>query len=233
MNQINYCRRLWTITIMLIFFSSFAYAQVDTTGHKKDTMVVTKPDTVVVTPAPTPVPPPPPPAPAPASNKGIWVLYGGVTFNKLHVSSDNLESSSKTGWQAGLNYRRGNFIYWQVGVRYNSARYGVKDSAENNFTVNDLGIPLTAGLSLFSATKKAINFRVFISAIPSFLLSVSDNPKYTKDDTNSFFWAGQAGIGLDFLFLVVEAGYNYGFTDVLKNTNSKPRQGFVTIGFKF
>lgn len=87
--------------------------------------------------------------------KGLFVLYGGVTFNNLSVSSNKYESSSQTGWQAGFNYRSGNFIYWQIGARYNSSKYGLRDSVENTFSINDIGIPLTAGLVFFGHKKSS------------------------------------------------------------------------------
>ncbi len=229
MHQINFGRRLWAPVVLFFLLSSSAFAQVDSTA-KKDSMAAAKPDTTVVTTTanpPAPVPPPPP------AKKSLFILYGGVTFNNLSVSSNKYESSSQTGWQAGFNYRSGNFIYWQIGARYNSSKYGLRDSVENTFSINDIGIPLTAGISLFSATQKAVNLRVFLSVIPSWVLSVSDNPRFNKDDTKSFFWSGQAGVGADFLFLVLEAGYNYGFSDVLEGVKSQPRQGFVTLGVRF
>lgn len=238
MYQIKFGRRLWILFIALFLFSGFASAQVDTTTAKKDT-IVTQADTTIVkkdTIAPVSKDTPVTTQSSKAAKKGVFILYGGVTFNDLAVSADNFESSSKTGWQAGFNYRRGKFLYWQVGARYNSAKYSLRESVgsiNNSFSINDLGFPLTAGVSIFSATDRVLNFRFFLSAIPAFVLSVSDNSKISKDDTNSFFWSGQAGLGVDLLFLVVEAGYNYGFSDVLKDVKSKPRQGFVTLGARF
>ena len=48
-----------------------------------------------------------------------------------------------------------------------------------------------------------------------------------------FKFHGQAGAGLDILFLVLEGGVNLGFTDFLKDAESKPNQFFVSLGFRF
>jgi hypothetical protein len=82
---------------------------------------------------------------------------------------------------------------------------------------------------------RLVGLRVFVSAVPSFNLGVGDNDvKITKDDINSFVFYGQAGLGVDVAFLMIEVGYNYGFNDLLKNyAKTNPGQAFASIGFRF
>ena len=77
--------------------------------------------------------------------------------------------------------------------------------------------------------------RLFISAVPSFVLDVGNNdyPDFTKSDVNDATIYGQAGLGVDVLFLSIDLGYNYGFNDVFKNQKSRPGQAFVNLGFRF
>jgi hypothetical protein len=169
-----------------------------------------------------------------------FIAYGGVTFNEMNTPPQ-YESTSDVGWALGVAYRRGRFFYWQVGARYNNAIYGIADQAGTtpdeitSITIKDIDIPINVGLNLLSVTDNILGLRVYLGAVPSFLIGVSDNnvPNFTKSNANSFNFYGQAGIGIDVLFLSVDAGYNAGFTDALKNMDSKPGQVFVNLGFRF
>jgi len=44
--------------------------------------------------------------------KDPFILYGGVSFNDLKVSSSAYESVSRTGWHLGVAYKREGFFYW-------------------------------------------------------------------------------------------------------------------------
>ena len=82
---------------------------------------------------------------------------------------------------------------------------------------------------------RVLSVRLFASAVPAFTLKVGDNSyDINKDNVNSFIVYGQGGLGINVAFLVLEAGYNYGFNELLKdNTDSKPGQAFINLGFRF
>jgi hypothetical protein len=174
--------------------------------------------------------------------KDEFIVYVGANFNKLSVSSDVYEATMKTGYQIGFDYKRGKFFYWQVGLRFNNAVYGLKtvpgsgDSVvvESNFAIRDLDIPITGGINFLSAINRIVALRLFVSAVPAFNLSVGDNDLgIKKDNINSFVMYGQAGLGVNVAFVVLEFGYNYGFNDILQDHQSKPGQIFVNLGFRF
>ena len=172
--------------------------------------------------------------------KDEFIPYVGVNFNNLSVSSDEIyESSMGVGYHIGFDYKRGKFFYWQVGARFNGARYNLKtieaDSADFiGVPVYSLDIPVTGGINFLSALNRVVALRLFISAVPAISLGVSENDLgITKDDINSFVFYGQAGLGVNVAFLVLEAGYNYGFQDMLKEYESKPGQVFINLGFRF
>jgi hypothetical protein len=174
--------------------------------------------------------------------KDEFIIYGGANFNNLSVSSSQFESTMKTGYHIGFDYKRGKFFYWQVGLRYNNAIYSLKELSEvstvtepSDIAIRGLDIPITGGINFLSFVNRIVALRIFISAVPSFTLGVGDNDlEYTKDDVNSFIFYGQGGIGINVAFIVLEAGYNYGFQDLLTNDRqSKPGQVFVNLGFRF
>ena len=227
-------------SMALILGINNCQAQVDTTTVKKDSSAVVHDttavmkDTVVVT---TTVPDTT--TKKPPKQKSTFIIYAGPNVSTLNADSKDLNTGSGGGFHIGVSWRTQGFFYGQFGIRYNNPVYdilpaGRPDSGDHKFSINSLDFPLTAGINILSATDKVLNLRGFLSAVPSFNLSVGDNDAgYDKDKINSFLFYGTAGLGVDFLFLVFEAGYNYGFSDLIKNVNSKPGQGFVNIGIRF
>ena len=172
--------------------------------------------------------------------KDEFIVYAGPNFNNLGVSSDTYESTMKLGYHFGFDYKRGKFFYWQVGVRYNNAVYnlnylGAEEPLEDNLAIRSIDVPITGGINFLSAINRIVALRVFVSVVPAFALSVGDNDlAIDKDAINSFIMYGQGGIGVNVAFFVLEAGYNFGFQDLLKNDiQSKPGQVFVNLGFRF
>jgi hypothetical protein len=169
----------------------------------------------------------------------VFTAYAGVSFNQLSLEGNDYTSSIAPGWLLGAAYKHGRFFYWQVGARFNNAVYELQyagQSADTNniFSVRDIDVPLTAGLNLLYFTGKALGLRIYVSAIPGYVVGVGgDNIDFNKDNINSFNFYGQGGLGFDFLFLSIDAGYNYGFTDVSKIISTKPGQVYVNLGFRF
>ena len=225
----------FVLALFLIFFlCKHSQAQVDTTA-KKDTTVTPKDTTVAPAPATTQTT-----ESAPAEKpkkKSTFILYAGPNVSTLRVESEELTKESKTGVHVGLSWRREGFVYTQFGLRYNNPVYSVipvgrPGSGDNKFSVSDIDVPITVGLSILSG--RILGLRGFLSAVPAFNIGVGDNDEgISKDSVNTFIFYGQAGIGVDVLFLSIDLGYNYGFSDLIKNYNSKPGQGFLNIGFKF
>ena len=80
-----------------------------------------------------------------------------------------------------------------------------------------------------------MGLRAYVSAVPAFAIGVDNNKLgISKDNINVFNFYGQGGIGVDVLFIFVEAGYNYGFIDLFQNDiKSNSNQIFVNLGFRF
>jgi hypothetical protein len=171
--------------------------------------------------------------------KDQFIIYGGANANNLTVTDPKFDAQSGVGYHLGVAYKRGSFFYWQVGARYNAAVHNLVSTSTaadtSKLQVNALDVPLTVGVNFLSFVNRLVALRVFVSAVPSFNIGVGDNDvNITKDDINSFIMYGQAGVGVDVAFLVIEGGYNYGFNDLLKNyPNSNPGQAFVSVGFRF
>lgn len=222
--------------VIFLFIANFAISQTDTTAvATQDTTVAVKQET----------------SETPKSDDSkkdkkkkktsVFTAYASATFNQLYTSS-SYESYIAPGWALGAAYKHGRFFYWQVGARYNNAVYEINlvDSdtlsiSDNTFGVRDIDIPVTVGLNLLYFTGRTIGLRIYLSAVPAFLISAgsSSYPEFSKDNINSFNFYGQGGLGLDVLFLSIDTGYNYGFSDVFQNQQSTPGQIYVNLGFRF
>lgn len=171
--------------------------------------------------------------------KSSFKIFAGATFNSLNADT-NFDPDTKTGYMFGASFKKGRFFYYEIGARYNNSSFGFNLNTEDQrgkFSVGAIDVPITGGINLTSYVDKLIGVRLFISAIPSFAISATD---IEKDNVNSFVMKGQAGVGIDIAFFFIEAGFNYGFSDLLVDDisdipvgSSNLSQAFVGIGFRF
>ncbi len=171
-------------------------------------------------------------------------VFAGLNVSEMSINSEQYQSVISPGFILGAAYKRGRFFYWEAGARYSNPVYNLNDlskpSSPSNildgaFSVRSVDVPITLGINVLSITSRIVGLRVFVSAVPTFALGVGNNDiDITMDNINSFMMFGQGGIGVDAAFLFLEAGLNYGFTDMFKNDiQSKPYQLFLTLGFRF
>jgi hypothetical protein len=176
--------------------------------------------------------------------KDEFKVFAGVNFNQLSIDSEMYKSTLAVGYLLGVSYKRGKFFYWEIGARLNNPVYNLDDLTippdsssllDGVFSVRNIDVPITFGINFLSITSRIVGLRVFVSAIPAFALGVGGNDLgISKDDINTFNLYGQGGVGVDVAFLFLEAGFNYGFTDLFKNEiESNPYQVFVNLGFRF
>jgi len=172
--------------------------------------------------------------------KNEFKVFGGVNFNDLNVSSDQFTSNTNIGFLLGAAYKQGRFFYWEIGARYNSPNFNLTpvslpSDSSNSFALSTVDIPITGGINFLSFMSRIVGLRIFVSAVPTFVLGVGSNDLgITKDNLNSFVFQGQAGIGVDVAFFFLETGYMYGFGDIFTDDiQSNPSQIFINLGFRF
>lgn len=170
--------------------------------------------------------------------RSSFKVSAGVNFNDLIDSAAELESSMGAGYNLGVSYKRGRFLYWEIGARYNWRSFymsQMENQTKDFLTVSNLDIPLTGGVNITSFADRLIGVRVFVSAIPSFSISKDvDKFNYLEDDDIAdFIFYSQLGVGVDIAFFFVEVGYNYGFSNLIEDIKSNPSQGYLNIGFRF
>jgi len=165
-------------------------------------------------------------------------LSGGLSFNNINIDSiDDLDPETAIGYNFGLSYKRGRFFYWELGARYNRREFDIVNKNTNEtgeFAVTAIDVPITAGINLTSYIDRLVGLRIFASAVPSFTIdSELDDLGFTEDDAEDFNMYAQFGLGIDFTVIFLEAGYNFGFDDIIsQGTKSVPNQFFILFGFR-
>ena len=162
-------------------------------------------------------------------------VKGGVNFSK--INTDNLSSSTRTGYQAGLFARFGSDLYLQPEL-YLSGTGGNFHSSDNSVSGNahftNLNVPVLVGHS-FGA--KNLNFRVMAgpvyTSILSKNLSQSLNDAYAdfghyKNSTLGF----QAGAGVDIGAITADLRYEGGLTKINSDFGQRQNLWALSVGFK-
>jgi hypothetical protein len=230
----SYVWKSIVLVVILIILDNVAVAQTDTTKPKPvDSVQAMSVDTTVAAqPAATTS------SSTSSTKKRQFIIYAGPNSNQMGGSTDKYNSNSGVGYHIGVAWQKSGFLYGQFGVRYNNAIYGFQSKATSKDTgdlrVSAIDIPLSAGLNFLSIGNLA-SLRAFVSAMPSFTIGVNDNQfGIVKDDVNSFIFYGQVGIGANVAFAMIDLGYNYGFSDLMKNfENTNPGQWFLSLGVRF
>ena len=217
------------LTLVIFLFSNVLYAQVDSLQADQKPVEVQQDEEKQK---------------KDKKRKDEFKVFAGVNINSLSIDSEKYEPSMGVGYLLGASYKRGRFFYWEVGARYNNPVYNLKDPntpsdssslLDGVFSVRSIDVPITGGINILSITSRIVGLRVFVSAVPTFVLSIGDNDlDISKDNINGFNLFGQGGIGVDVAFLFLETGFNFGFGDLFTNDiRSKPYQVFVNLGFRF
>jgi len=165
-------------------------------------------------------------------------VKGGVNFSK--INTDNLNESSKTGYQAGVFARIGNAFYLQPEV-YLSSTGGKFNTSDGNFSAKvnftNVSVPLLLGHSFGS---KDLNFRLMAGPIYTYALdkseSFSDNSNgaiadfgHYKNSTLGF----QAGGGVDIGPITADLRYEGGLTKISNDFGQRQNLWALSVGFKF
>ena len=173
----------------------------------------------------------------------------GLTMQNLTETPDGTEAKLTAGWQVGADIRFGDAFYIAPGIHFaRSATVlavqvgdSVSTEIEDNLIRSYLKLRTLVGYKLINEDE----FKLRIQAGPSYdlLLSVQDKDDtfdWDKDrDLNSGTWNLDAGLGLDIAIFTVEAGAQYGLSNVfkddgeLKEFDSKFMTWYLTVGLVF
>lgn len=175
-------------------------------------------------------------APGSAQVVELIVPQVGVTF--VNYSGDLIDSDTGVGFEAGGKLRAGSRFFVEAGFYWTTAgadATGLDGSATTDgLRIQDVSIPVAIGYKIIKSRPAA--FRIFAGVVPSFVTSVSDNDfDIVKEDLKSTLWAGRAGLGVDLIIVSIDAGYDFGLSDIFEVSvdSVKRNQWFILVGARF
>jgi len=222
-NNFNIMKFLYPLFLFIVLFCHNAIAQTDTTTFDNKAVQ----DTIIE---------------ATKTKKQYkrvsdFRIYGGVSTSKIILSNNSAyESAYAAGYNLGFSYRKGRLAYWELGLNYNNSVVTLDGLSiqEENMQIRQLEAPINVGINALSLTRRVLGVRIFGGVVPGYIAGIGDNPfDLVADDFNRFQFSGRVGVGVDVLFLFIEGGYQYGFTDLLKDQDSNLTQLDLKLGFRF
>lgn len=176
-------------------------------------------------------------------------LGGGYSGSSVDSdASDNWKGQA--GYQYGLDVTLGDRFFLKPGIwmqvrNLNFTTVGVGDDGKPTGVVTDtkytskaLRIPVMAGLRLFDHDNTT-DFNMYVFGGPTALIGLSTD---TDDNTLSFTtkgtqWYLGLGLGAEFSFIFIDAGYDVGLTNMFDgdgiNTNPKVNNFYIDAGLRF
>jgi len=162
-------------------------------------------------------------------------VKGGVNFSR--INTDNLSSSTRTGYQAGIFTRFGSALYLQPEL-YVSGTGGDFHSSDNSVSGNahftNLNVPVLVGHSFGS---KDLNFRIMAGPVYTSVLSKNFSQSlenayqdfgHYKNSTLGF----QAGAGVDIGAITADLRYEGGLTKINSDFGQRQNLWALSVGFK-
>jgi len=215
-------KKLFPLMLVIILLNSSAFAQNDSIPN----MDLPVQDTLIEKSSKEKVP----------KRVSDFKLYGGISASTIVLSNSTYEAAYAAGYNLGFAYRKGRYGFWEVGLNFNGSVVALDEvtALEQNMQISHLELPLSGGLNLLGATRRVIGFRIYGGLVPGYIVKIGDNPfGLEKGDFNQFQLGGRIGVGLDVFFLFMEAGYQYGFLDLLTDQDSNLSQLDFRLGFRF
>ena len=176
-------------------------------------------------------------------------LGGGYSGSKVDVDG-NENWKGRAGYQYGIDVLLGNrfFVkpgiymqvrnldYTTVGLGEDGVSNGI--TTETRYTSKALRIPIMGGVRLMDP-EDGRDFNLYVTGGPTALIGLStksaDNTLLFQ--TRSTQWYLGFGIGAEYRFLFVDAGYDVGMSNMFKgdgiNTNPRINNSYITAGLRF
>lgn len=167
----------------------------------------------------------------------------GLNFSGVDARLQDIRAEARVGWNAGLDFRMGQgAVHLQPGLHYYNftARLMQEVSSPNDVeledetTIQSLKLPVNLGLRL-TGEGGLLNLHARGGITPTYILGVDEKPgfAFNKDDLNNFTWGANIGLGMDFLFLTVDANYEIGLTDFFANAEGGNNVFSLSLGLRF
>lgn len=166
----------------------------------------------------------------------------GANFTTLTQTPDGVTTSANFGYQAGIDFRLGDRLYFQPGAFFGRSVTAITPTGmDTTFIQYDL-VRTTAKLKALLGYNIIHDgpFRLRLNVGPTYeaLISVDnkdDRIAFNRKDYNNGSFNMDAGVGIDLWVVSLEGGLSYGLSNAYKDSgklmkDSKYFTGYVTLG---
>src|ERR1700744_4074793 len=165
-------------------------------------------------------------------------VKGGVNFS--NIDANQLDKSTKTGYQAGVFLRVGSAFYLQPEAYVASTGGNFSDPGNGDYSASvrftTLNVPLLLGHEFGTSST---NFRIMVGPVYSYNLSKDES--FSQNFNNAYHDFGnynnstlgyQVGAGVDILGLTADLRYEGGLTKLNENYGQRANIFSLSVGFK-
>lgn len=166
----------------------------------------------------------------------------GVNASAVEANLQDIRAEARAGWNAGFDLQMGQgFLFLRPGAHfYNYTADLINEVDVDDFklrdqtTVQSVKLPLNLGVNL-TGKGGLLQVHAIGGVTPTFVMGVNDTPdfNFSKEDLNGMTWGANVGVGIDVLFLTVEANYEIGLTDYFKYAEGGNNVFTLSAGLKF
>ncbi len=168
-------------------------------------------------------------------NFGIGITSFSEDYNKV-------KSQATLGTEFGLDLLVGRKFYFQSGIRYIKDSYSISGSIDNlndfKTKIHNIGIKVPLHIGLYLIDLEATNLvkaRIFTG--PSIKATTTINNEgddfLDKNKYTDITFGYQVGVGIDIWKMFLDAGYEIGLSEMIKDTQIKSNGAYITTGFVF
>ena len=160
----------------------------------------------------------------------------GINLSGIEADLDEIRTEVRSGWNAGIDFRAGKNVYIAPGLHFYSYSANLRSRVndvddfrlEDETSIQSLKLPVNVGL-------KILGLRAQGGIVPTYVASVRSTPDFDfdVDQLNRLTWGANVGVGMDLLFLTLDANYEIGLNDYFKNVEGRNNTLTLSVGLKF
>ncbi len=167
----------------------------------------------------------------------------GVNFSAVEAELDNITAEARVGYNVGLDFRMGDGLFFlQPGAHYYNYTAQLQQNIERpddiafeeETTIQSLKAPINLGFRV-TGDNGLLGIHIKGGVTPTYVIGVAEKEGFAfdKSQLNTFTWGANAGVGIDLLFLTIDANYEIGLNDFFANAEGANNVLTISAGLKF
>ncbi len=166
--------------------------------------------------------------------------FVGTNISTYSMQSEQLETSSRFGYQVGAYFRYGGRLYLHSGLTWYRVAVNIEEldpafPRQGRVGINIIQLPILAGLNILEQEQKARTFRILAGPAVSVLTGVNENDlQLSGDDFTNLWWSARLGLGVDLWILTLDTAYQWGLNNAFSGNgvDGAHRMATLSIGIR-